>query len=378
MTIACTAAPPFEAASLPVPTGRFAPSADNDPAFEALRRPRARFSLEPDRSHLEHVGARLSPLDPIVLQPVVRSDGDRWTGQDAYSRSIARLFNLASAPTATTTTLKTAQLAVSRLVAADPGTGLSSPLPMEKAYIVALHLQDSARNEFWKAGRRSPTDPLAAGSIVIAHLEDEPALNLLDPTDALLIHIPQIVFDELADDHGAPRINALNDPAGAIDPVVHHLARALAPCLEAPQPGAQLFFDHVAFAIHARLATRYGRLQPQTAARGAGLSAWQERVAKEALAADLAREPALAKVASACGLPVSRFVRAFRQTTGAPPFRWLRALRIERARDLLLNSPLALAQIAYDCGFADQSHFTRVFTAAVGITPGAWRRARRA
>ena len=42
------------------------------------------------------------------------------------------------------------------------------------------------------------------------------------------------------------------------------------------------------------------------------------------------------------------------------------------------GSPLALAQIAYECGFADQSHFTRVFTAAVGATPGAWRRARRA
>jgi AraC family transcriptional regulator len=29
-----------------------------------------------------------------------------------------------------------------------------------------------------------------------------------------------------------------------------------------------------------------------------------------------------------------------------------------------------------DCGFADQSHFTRVFTRAVGISPGQWRRAR--
>jgi len=106
-----------------------------------------------------------------------------------------------------------------------------------------------------------------------------------------------------------------------------------------------------------------------------GLTVSQERLAKEALAADLAQEPSL--VAAACGRPVGRLVRAFRQTTGMPPYRWLRAHRVERAKDLLLTSHLTLAQIAYDCGFADQSHFTRVFAATVGAPPGAWRRGRR-
>jgi AraC-like DNA-binding protein len=110
---------------------------------------------------------------------------------------------------------------------------------------------------------------------------------------------------------------------------------------------------------------------------GCTLTPRQERAAKDALAADLSSEPVMTKVALACGLSVSRLVRAFRNTTGMPPHRWLRSFRVERAKDLLLNSSLALGQIAYDCGFADQSHFTRVFSAAVGTTPGAWRRARR-
>jgi AraC family transcriptional regulator len=357
MTFAHAAATPFETAPPPV----------------LMRRPGRldRSSLEPGRTARPAAAASVVP-------PVMRSEGGTWAGPEAYSQSIARLFNLPSAPTGTTATLKTAQLAVSRLESAMSGTGLSAPLPMEKAYLVALNLRDSGRNSLWKAGRRTPSVPFVAGSIVIAHLEDEPAFDLLDPFDLMLIHIPQIVFDELADDHGAPRIHALSDVAGPVDAVVQHLGGALAPYLETAQPGSQLFFDHIAFAIHTRLALRFGRIQPRTVGRREGLSAWQERTAKAALAGDLAQEPSLAKVAIACGLPLGRFVRAFRQTTGMPPFRWLRAFRVERARDLLLNSPLALAQIAYDCGFADQSHFTRVFTAIVGVTPGAWRRARRA
>ena len=43
---------------------------------------------------------------------------------------------------------------------------------------------------------------------------------------------------------------------------------------------------------------------------------------------------------------------------------------------MLLGSALSLAEVALACGFADQSHFTRVFTRTVGTSPGAWRRVR--
>jgi AraC family transcriptional regulator len=52
---------------------------------------------------------------------------------------------------------------------------------------------------------------------------------------------------------------------------------------------------------------------------------------------------------------------------GMPPHRWRRSYRVGRARDLLLISDLALGQIAYACGFAGQSHFSRVFAAWVGM-----------
>jgi AraC family transcriptional regulator len=50
--------------------------------------------------------------------------------------------------------------------------------------------------------------------------------------------------------------------------------------------------------------------------------------------------------------------------------------RIDKAKDLLRSSDLSLNEIALACGFADQSHFTAVFTRMVGVSPGFWRRAR--
>jgi AraC family transcriptional regulator len=48
--------------------------------------------------------------------------------------------------------------------------------------------------------------------------------------------------------------------------------------------------------------------------------------------------------------------------------------RIEKAKQLLVNTSLSLAKIALACGFSDQSHFGRVFSRATHTSPGAWRR----
>ncbi len=110
-------------------------------------------------------------------------------------------------------------------------------------------------------------------------------------------------------------------------------------------------------------------------ARG-GLAPWQERRAKELMSTHLARQIPLALVAGECRLSVSHFARSFKQCTGKPPHRWLLENRVERAKELLLDPEVSLAEVALDCGFSDQSHFTRVFSRTVGTSPGTWRRVR--
>ena len=115
-------------------------------------------------------------------------------------------------------------------------------------------------------------------------------------------------------------------------------------------------------------------LREQAAGTRGGLAPWQLKRAEALMSENLSVQVPLGKVAEECGLSVRHLARAFRQSTGVPPHRWLLDRRVERAKELLPNSKLSLSDVALACGFGDQSHFTRTFTAAVRLSPGAWRR----
>ena len=66
------------------------------------------------------------------------------------------------------------------------------------------------------------------------------------------------------------------------------------------------------------------------------------------------------------------FSRLFKQTTGISPHQYVISCPIERAKDLLKQGKLSIAEIAKEVGFVDQSHLHRYFKRLVGITPKAF------
>ena len=111
-------------------------------------------------------------------------------------------------------------------------------------------------------------------------------------------------------------------------------------------------------------------------ARG-GLRPRDFRRVREYVLAHLAENVSNRVLAELVGLSAFYFSRAFKQTAGMPPHRFLLQSRVERVKQLLLESDLPLAQIAVSAGFADQSHCTRRFHELVGITPSRFRWSRR-
>jgi transcriptional regulator GlxA family with amidase domain len=81
----------------------------------------------------------------------------------------------------------------------------------------------------------------------------------------------------------------------------------------------------------------------------------------------------LQDLASIAGLSTSHFIRAFKQSAGMTPHRYLLYRRVRRALGLLAETTLALSDIAIASGFADQSHFCRQFRKLVGATPSRYR-----
>ncbi|MEM5310127.1 AraC family transcriptional regulator [Paraburkholderia sp. JHI869] len=127
-------------------------------------------------------------------------------------------------------------------------------------------------------------------------------------------------------------------------------------------------------ALHEHVSSTYGKRAPGKPPPRGALAPWQLRRAKDYMLEHMHGEIGLDNVAAQCELSVNHFVRAFRESTGTTPHRWLVSERLKGAMHLMRDARLSLAQVAAACGFADQSHLTRAFSARFGMPTGQWRR----
>jgi AraC family transcriptional regulator len=140
------------------------------------------------------------------------------------------------------------------------------------------------------------------------------------------------------------------------------------------EAAGRLFADSAAIVLANELvAEADGRARVQTG----GLSPQQLRRAVEFIGANVKDDLGLAEVAGVVGLSPWHFARAFKESTGVPPHRWLIQRRLELAQDLLARTDLRITEIAAAVGYDDPNQLARIFRRYVGTSPGAWRRAAR-
>jgi transcriptional regulator GlxA family with amidase domain len=116
-----------------------------------------------------------------------------------------------------------------------------------------------------------------------------------------------------------------------------------------------------------------GPALPRRKREGARLSPRRLARAIEFMHAHVADDIGVKEIAAAASLSAFHFARAFRNTTGMPPYRCLLQCRVAKVRELLSIGDRSLAQIAAAAGFADQSHMTNVFRRLAGMTPSRYR-----
>lgn len=94
--------------------------------------------------------------------------------------------------------------------------------------------------------------------------------------------------------------------------------------------------------------------------------------ARDFLAENYAEDVGLEELAKVAGLSRAHLIRAFRKEFHITPHAYLTDKRVRAAKTLLRHGWSAV-DAAYQCGFADQAHFSRHFKARTGVTPGAFR-----
>jgi AraC family transcriptional regulator len=299
-------------------------------------------------------------------------------GGDAIEEVLAKRFRIDRPPTLLARRSSRARIGFSRIRSSHPMRGRSLSVPQEEAFSFHVPLSVPFFTNLWTAGRRREVPDLCLGDAQLIDLRDNPVVSLDTPFDSLRFYIPQIALDEMANEAGIRRVKGLHAPNfGGRDLVLFGLAQALAAAMEEPGDGTAMFSDCIALAFFTHIVRAYGGAPAAGRNARGGLASWQLQRARDFINANLAGDPSISQVANECRLSTSYFVRAFKQATGVPPYRWLTKQRIERAKELLLDPGRKLADVAQLCGFVDQSHFTRVFSRSEGYSPGRWRRLHR-
>jgi AraC family transcriptional regulator len=175
-------------------------------------------------------------------------------------------------------------------------------------------------------------------------------------------------------DHGQVPPGVLDQHGGEVVQVAHRLhrafrwARSRGGAARQPELSASLRLRCEGLALEmlaAVMDTEPGRAERR-------VPGWLVAAA-DLLHDEFARPLTAAGIAAVLGIPPVRLARAFRRHYGESIGARLRAIRVEYARQRLADPAACLAAVACEAGFADQSHFTRVFKQQTGMSPGAYR-----
>ncbi len=286
-------------------------------------------------------------------------------------------FRLRDAPKLSVRAIGRSRLGVTEIRYTGKNFGVTEQVAAEDAFLVALGLVPSSHIEVWHGGKSVSLRDVGPGESMLFDLKSVTSARFVDPVHLLQFYLPRSFLNELSDDLEAPRrIDELPVKPNnvGLDSVVLRLGNAVRPALEAPHEANDLFASQIMLAFGTYICARSGALQTPRVRPG-GLTALQERNAKALIDAHIDGNISLQYLATACGLSPTHLAHAFRASVGVAPHRWLLQRRVDRAKQMLQQGGKSTAEIALECGFADQSHLTRVFRRLTGHTPSAWRHA---
>lgn len=163
--------------------------------------------------------------------------------------------------------------------------------------------------------------------------------------------------------------------SGFQDPLIAQIGFALWRELEHPSPISRLYAQTAAQMLAVHLLRHYARVEADSSLRELPqrLTPRQLNRVIEFLRLHLNGDLSLERLAEQAGFSPYHFARLFQQTTGESPHQFVLRERIEKAQQLLKETDATLANIALEAGFANQSHFNRVFKRYLGLTPHAYR-----
>ncbi len=242
-------------------------------------------------------------------------------------------------------------------------------LDLSEARFLALIPFASVNFDVDAGGATSSRQRLRAGSITFAPAGRRLRVRSLEPTEALLMSFDVGWLKGLTSN-----IHRSGPVVGFHDRGIVEISRELRRSILSDYPAQPMYLESLAKTLLYRLNAASSTSDDNPAER--------QRIAPSTLLRvfryiDDRLDDTLdvSQLAMVAGLTRAHFSRVFRESTGMPPRRFVTNRRVCKARDLLAETEMPLAEVAAAAGFASQAHMSVAFRRDVGTTPGQYRAA---
>ena len=194
--------------------------------------------------------------------------------------------------------------------------------------------------------------------------------------DVLLVYLHRSMIGRVAEEvlELDPSRVELRPVLAEADALLEQLVLSILSSMTHQSPHGSLYVETIAQTIAVQLLHMHASQGARVAESVPSLSQPGMRRVVDLIDSAIDEDLNLTTLAAEAGMSPFYFARAFRQHFGEAPHQYLLRKRIERGKQLLLQTETSLVEIALATGFSSQSHFTSTFKRFVGVTPGEYRR----